>query len=85
LGGFLCYAAIEVAAMFLEAGEMEAILERENQYLATLRKRWGTDVLTENAEHDLRMGKRTELLGDLQSEKEKARYRAIPMEAEPPA
>lgn len=69
--------------MFLEAGELEAILEQENQYLATLRNRWGTDMLTEKAVHDLRMGKRTELLGDLQAKKEKERCQAIPLEAEP--
>lgn len=72
-----------VTVMFLEAGELEAILEQENQYLATLRNRWGTDMLTEKAVHDLRMGKRTELLGDLQAKKEKERCQAIPLEAEP--
>lgn len=57
--------------MFLEANELSEILRKEQEYIDDLKRRWRTRDLSESAEHDLRMGKRTELLGDLQAEKER--------------
>lgn len=50
---------------------MSEILRKEQEYIDDLKRRWETRDLSESAEHDLRMGKRTELLGDLQAEKER--------------
>ena len=59
--------------MFLEAGELSVLLRAEDDYIRQLKKRWKRDDFTEKTEHDLRMGKRTELLGDLQCKKETER------------
>lgn len=64
-----CYAAIG-DIMLLEADELSEILRKEQEYIDDLKKRWGVRDLSKKAEHDLRMGKRTELLGDLQQRKE---------------
>lgn len=56
--------------MFLEADELSVLLRAEDEYIRHLKKRWNRSDFTEKTEHDLRMGKRTELLGDLQCQKE---------------
>jgi len=55
--------------MFLEANELSELLEEEQAYIDALKKRWGVCDLPKQSERDLRMGKRTELLGDLQFRK----------------
>ena len=57
--------------MFLTADELTGILKDEDRYIKVLKDRWSTFVLDEDAEHKLRIGKRTELLGDLEARKRK--------------
>lgn len=57
--------------MYIEATELETLLEQEDGYIETLKKRWATPLLTPESERALRLGKRTELLGDLQMRKER--------------
>ena len=56
-----------------EADELTVLLAKEQDYILGLKRRWGVEVLTEKAEHALRMGKRTELLGELQFQKQQPR------------
>ena len=56
-----------------EADELTVLLAKEQDYILGLKRRWGVDVLTEKAENALRMGKRTELLGELQFQKQQPR------------
>jgi hypothetical protein len=65
--GLLC----EEILMFLTADELTGILKDEDRYIKVLKERWSTLVLDEDAEHKLRIGKRTELLGDLEARKSK--------------
>lgn len=57
--------------MIIEADELDILLRREDDFIRTIKKRWGSNELSEQAEKHLRMGKRTELLGDLQCDKQK--------------
>ena len=57
--------------MFFEGDELTILLKQEDIYIDSLKQRWNL-TLSPKAEHDLRMGKRTELLGDLESSKIKA-------------
>jgi hypothetical protein len=52
--------------MFIKAEDMSEILRQEQEYIDSLRSRWGGVELFPNAEQALRMGKRSELLGDLE-------------------
>ena len=61
--------------MFFEADELTVLLRQEDEYIQQCKKRWHQKELPEKTEHDLRMGKRTELLGDLQAMKEQERVR----------
>ncbi len=58
--------------MFLEAEEFGDILNEENRYIALLKSEWEILSLPGQTEHALRIGKRTELLGNLQFKKEQA-------------
>jgi hypothetical protein len=65
--------------MFIKAEDMAEILRQEQQYIDSLRARWGGVELLPSAEQALRMGKRSELLGDLECQqrresKAKAEY-----------
>ena len=55
--------------MFLTADELQKILEQEEVYIRSLRDKWAPLKMDEIAEHKLRMGKRTELLGHLEYSK----------------
>ena len=57
--------------MFLEGDDLTKILAAEDRWIADIKKRWHTSEITEQAEKALRMGKRTELLGDLQFSRQK--------------
>jgi hypothetical protein len=52
--------------MFIKAEDMSEILRKEQEYIDSLRSRWGGVELLPSAEQALRMGKRSELLGDLE-------------------
>lgn len=52
-----------------EANELQVLLETEQKYIDELKARWGGMELSVKSEHYLRMGKRTELLGNLHTEK----------------
>jgi hypothetical protein len=52
--------------MFLEPEELSELLRQEDSYIASLMKKWGQKELPKETEHKLRIGKRIELLGDLQ-------------------
>jgi hypothetical protein len=52
--------------MFIKAEDMSEILRKEQEYIDSLRSRWGGVELLSSAEQALRMGKRSELLGDLE-------------------
>lgn len=55
--------------MFLEPDELTALLRAEDEYIASLLGKWQQKELPPETEHKLRIGKRIELLGDLQSQK----------------
>ena len=55
--------------MFLTAEELQEILQEEEVYIRSLRDKWAPLKMDEIAEHKLRMGKRTELLGHLEHSK----------------
>ena len=57
--------------MFIESDELSDLLQVEQDYIDELKKRWGNHQISDKAEKALRMGKRTELLGDLQWRKER--------------
>lgn len=59
--------------MFLEGDELKTLLAEENRYIDSIKERWGVNDLPKKTERDLRMGKRTELLGDLQKRKEEGK------------
>lgn len=52
--------------MFIKAEDMSEVLRKEQEYIDSLRARWGGVELLHSAEQALRMGKRSELLGDLE-------------------
>ena len=56
--------------MFLEPEELSALLREEDEYISSLLKKWQQKELSPETEHKLRIGKRLELLGDLQNKKE---------------
>lgn len=56
--------------MFLEPEELTALLREEDSYISSLLNKWQQKELPADTEHKLRIGKRLELLGDLQSKKE---------------
>jgi hypothetical protein len=56
--------------MFLEGDELSALLKEEDSYIASLLLKWQIKELPQETEHKLRIGKRLELLGDLQSREE---------------
>lgn len=56
--------------MFLEPEELSALLREEDQYIAELKNRWQKNELPQDTEQKLRIGKRVELLGNLQYKKE---------------
>ena len=56
--------------MFLEPDELTELLKKEDEYISSLLARWGQTELPPTTEKKLRIGKRLELLGDLQKEKE---------------
>ena len=56
--------------MFLEPKELTELLKKEDEYISSLLTRWGQTELPPVTEKKLRIGKRLELLGDLQKEKE---------------
>lgn len=56
--------------MFLDPEELTALLREEDAYIASLKNRWQQKELPQETEHKLRIGKRLELLGDLQNKKE---------------
>jgi hypothetical protein len=58
--------------MFIKAEDLSEILRKEQEYIDSLRARWGGVELLPSAEHALRMGKRSELLGDLQCQQRAA-------------
>ena len=59
--------------MFLEPNELNALLKEEDTYIAFLKAKWQQQILPDDTEHKLRIGKRVELLGDLQAKKEMER------------
>ncbi len=58
--------------MFIKSDDMSEILRQEQEYIDSLRARWGGVELFPNAEQALRMGKRSELLGDLEHQRRAA-------------
>jgi hypothetical protein len=52
--------------MFIKAEDMSEMLRQEQEYIDSLRSRWGGVELLPIAEQALRIGKRSELLGDLE-------------------
>jgi hypothetical protein len=58
--------------MFIKSDDMSEILRQEQEYIDSLRARWGGVELLPNAEQALRMGKRSELLGDLEHQRRAA-------------
>ena len=58
--------------MFFDGDELTILLKQEDIYIDSLKQRWDNFTLSPKAERDLRMGKRTELLGDLEASKIKA-------------
>jgi hypothetical protein len=58
--------------MFIKSDDMSEILRQEQEYIDSLRARWGGVELLPNAEQALRMGKRYELLGDLEHQQRAA-------------
>lgn len=59
--------------MFLTADELTGILKDEERYISGLKSRWSPFVLDDESEHKLRIGKRTELLAELEAKKLKPR------------
>ena len=59
--------------MLLEPNELSALLKEEDAYISLLKKKWKQQSLPDDTEHKLRIGKRVELLGDLQAKKEMER------------
>jgi hypothetical protein len=55
--------------MFLEPDELSTLLKEEDAYISFLKDKWQQQSLPSDTEHKLRMGKRVELLGDLQARK----------------
>ena len=55
--------------MFLEADELSALLKEEDFYIKSLMSKWQQKELPSETERKLRIGKRIELLGALQSRK----------------
>lgn len=55
--------------MFLTADELTGILKDEERYIRGLKSRWSPFVLDEDSEQKLRIGKRTELLAELEAKK----------------
>ncbi len=53
--------------MILTGDELTELLAKEDRYIAAIKKRWGVTEILKDAEECLRIGKRTELLGDLQA------------------
>ena len=58
--------------MFIKSDDLSEILRQEQEYIDSLRARWGGVELLPNAEQALRMGKRSELLGDLEHQRRAA-------------
>lgn len=56
--------------MILEGDELSKVVNAENRYITKLKKRWGVSELPDHVEHYLRMGKRLEMLGNIQKRKE---------------
>jgi len=52
--------------MFIKPEDLSDILRQEQEYIDSLKARWGGVELLPSAEQALRMGKRSELLGDLE-------------------
>jgi hypothetical protein len=62
--------------MFLTADELTGILKDEERYINGLKSRWSPFVLDEDSEQKLRIGKRTELLAELEARKLKHEHGA---------
>lgn len=58
--------------MFLTGAELTRILRDEDDYIQALKAKWLPHVIDEQAERKLRIGKRIELLADLEAAKSKA-------------
>ena len=56
--------------MEIEGNQLTELLQCENKYIEEIKKRWGQETLPSKTENALRIGKRYELLGDMQAEKE---------------
>lgn len=61
--------------MFLEPHELKELLKKEDEYISSLLARWEQTELPPVTENKLRIGKRLELLGDLQKEKESSYHK----------
>ena len=57
--------------MWLPAAQYSEVLRKEQEYIDHLKAKWGIE-LRDEAEQRLRMGKRTELLGEIASEQGRA-------------
>jgi hypothetical protein len=58
--------------MFIKPEDLSDILRQEQEYIDSLKERWGVIELLPNAEQALRMGKRYEFLGDLEHQQRQA-------------